>query len=103
MAEPTLTVKDIAAKVPPQNVAAEGSLLGSILLDQEAMTKVADSLRPSDFYEQRHQTIYRHMLGLYEKQRPIDVLTLSEKLESNGELDTVGGAAYITELANAVP
>lgn len=92
-----------ATKVPPQNVQAESSLLGSILIDPEAMTKVAGQLRPQSFYEQRHQTIFKSMLELYEKQRPIDVLTLSEKLESGGELDTIGGSSYLAELTNSVP
>lgn len=92
-----------ATKVPPQNVQAESSLLGSILIDPEAMTKVAGQLRPQSFYEQRHQTIFKSMLELYEKQRPIDVLTLSEKLESGGELDTIGGSGYLAELTNSVP
>lgn len=99
----TAAARDLTAKVPPQNIQAEASLLGSILLDAEAMTKIADSLRPDDFYEARHQTIFRAIMSLYEKQRPIDVLTLSEKLESTGELDVVGGSSYLTELVNAVP
>ena len=104
MADQTTTkLKDIATKLPPQNTQAEASLLGSILVDPEAMTKIVDRVRPEDFYEQRHQTIFRQMLVLYEKQRPIDVLTLSEKLESSDELDLIGGSSYITELANSVP
>ncbi|MBI4101104.1 replicative DNA helicase [Candidatus Microgenomates bacterium] len=93
----------IDTKVPPQNVQAEASLIGSILLDPEALTKIADRVHPDDLYEQRHQIIFRQMLELYEKRRPIDVLTVSEKLETSNELDVIGGSAYLTELANMVP
>lgn len=89
--------------LPPQNIQAESSLLGSILLDADAMVKIADILDPADFYEQRHGTIFRSMLELYEQRKPIDVLTLTDKLENNGEIDNVGGASYITELSNSVP
>lgn len=99
-----LTIGQVAnTKIPPQNLQAESSLLGSILIDPESMTKVADRLRPDNFYEERHQTIYRNILALYEKQRPIDVLTLSDKLDNSGDLETIGGSSYITELANSVP
>lgn len=90
-------------KLPPQNVQAESSLLGSILIDVEALTKVADTLRTDDFYEKRHTTIFESILELYEQQHAVDVLTLSEKLETKGVLDTVGGSSYLTELANSVP
>lgn len=90
-------------KLPPQNVQAESSLLGSILIDPEALTKIADIVRSNDFYEQRHSLIFASMLHLYEQRKPIDVLTLTEKLETAGEIDNVGGASYITELANSVP
>lgn len=94
---------EITTRVPPQNIKAEVSLLGSILLDADAMSKIADQVGPDDFYEKRHETIFRAILGLYEKQRPIDVLTLTEKIESSGELELIGGSSYITELVNAVP
>ncbi len=90
-------------KLPPQNIQAESSLLGSILLDTDAMTKIADTVKPDDFYEQRHTTIYRAMFELYEQRKPIDVLTLTDKLETSGEIENVGGAGYITELSNSVP
>ncbi len=93
----------LSSRVPPQNIQVEISLLGSILLDADAMSKIADQLSPDDFYEKRHQTIYRAILGLYEKQRPIDVLTLTEKVESSGELELIGGSSYITDLVNSVP
>lgn len=91
------------AKLPPQNVQAESSLLGSVLLDQDAMTKVADTVSVGDFYESRHNQIFEAMVHLYEQRKPIDVLTLTNKLEDSGQLEEVGGAAYLTELSNSVP
>lgn len=91
------------AKLPPQNIHAESSLLGSILLDKDAITKVADTVRSGDFYEQRHNIIFDAMVKLYEQRKPIDVLTLTDKLENAQQLDDVGGASYLTELSNSVP
>ena len=96
--------KDLqGAKVPPQNSDAEASLLGAILIDTEAIIKIADQVRADDFYEERHQRIYEAILTLYEKHSPIDVLTLSDQLKGTGFLDMVGGAGYLTELTNFVP
>src|SRR3990167_7883601 len=91
------------AKVPPQNLEAEASLLGAILIDADAIVKIADTIEPEDFYEERHRRIYESMKTLYEKHSPIDVLTLSDHLKSTGHIDSVGGAAYLTELTNFVP
>lgn len=98
------TVKTrIEAKVPPQSLEAESSLLGAILLDQDAIIKVSDRVHPDDFYEQRHQLIYKSIQQLYNDRRPIDVLTLSNQLDTSGDLEHIGGRAYLTELANSVP
>lgn len=91
------------AKIPPQNTDAEASLLGAVLIDPDAVVKIADSVRPEDFYDERHGHIYEAVLGLYEKHSPIDVLTLSDQLKGMQLLDTVGGASYLTELTNFVP
>jgi replicative DNA helicase len=91
------------AKLPPQNTDAEASLLGAILIDADAIVKIADIVRPDDFYEERHQRIYEAILSLYEKHQPIDVLTLSDQLKGTGFIEMVGGAAYLTELTNFVP
>lgn len=90
-------------KVPPQNLEAEQSVLGSLLLDKEAMLKVGDLLIPEDFYKNAHGTIYETMLDLYNKQEPIDLLSVSAHLDSNNKLESVGGRSYITQLTNAVP
>jgi replicative DNA helicase len=88
---------------PPQNTDAEASLLGAILIDTDAVVKIADIITADDFYDQRHARIYEATSTLYERHSPIDVLTLSDQLKSNGLLDMVGGAAYLTELTNYVP
>lgn len=91
------------ARVPPQNTEAEASLLGAILIDTDAIVKIADLIRAEDFYEERHQRIYEAIVYLYERHSPIDVLTLSDQLKGTGFLDMVGGASYLTELTNFVP
>lgn len=92
-----------SAKIPPQNVDAEASLLGAILIDADAIVKIADIVSSVDFYDERHRRIFEGVTSLYEKHSPIDVLTLSDQLKSTGVLDMVGGAAYLTELTNYVP
>lgn len=90
-------------KIPPQNIEAEASLIGSILLDQEALIKVADVVHADDFYEKKHQHIFEAILMLYEGRSAIDVLTLSNKLDEIKKLQSIGGSAYLTELVNNVP
>ncbi len=87
----------------PQNLEAEASLLGALLIDADALVKIADGIAPEDFFDVRHQKIYRAVQQLYEKRSAIDVLTLSDQLRANGELEQVDGAAYLTELTNFVP
>jgi len=91
------------AKIPPQNIEAEQSVLGSLLLDKDALIKVADFLKPDDFYRDDHREIYEAILKLYEKRKPIDVLTLTDLLEKEKKLKRVGGASYLTTLVNSVP
>lgn len=90
-------------KLPPQNIEAEKSVLGSILIDKESIEKVIDILRPEDFYTGHHQTIYKSMLELVEKNEPIDILTLTNKIEENGGIENIGGPAYLTSLLSIVP
>ncbi len=91
------------ARTPPQNTEAEASLLGALLIDTDAIVKIADIVTVIDFYEERHQRIYEAIIQLYEKRQPIDVLTLSDQLKGTGFLDMVGGPSYLTELTNFVP
>lgn len=88
---------------PPQNTEAEASLLGAILIDTDAIVKIADQIDVNDFYDQKHARIYEGLKTLYEKRSAIDVLTLADQLRGTGFLDMVGGAAYLTELTNFVP
>lgn len=89
--------------IPPQNSEAEASLLGAILIDSDALVKVADTIRAEDFYEERHRRIFEAISKLNEQHSPIDVLTLSDQLKATGFLEAVGGASYLTELTNFVP
>lgn len=90
-------------KVPPQSLDAEMSLLGSILIDKEAVYKVADIVNPEDFYKTAHQRIYETILDLYAHNEPIDMLTLSNRLNEKGQLEAVGGKTYIASLTETVP
>jgi len=96
------TTKGMAGQ-PPQNAEAEASLLGSLLIDSDAIVKVADALSSIDFFEKRHERIYEAIMHLYEHREAIDILTLADRLKNNGYLDSIGGPAYLTELTNFVP
>ena len=91
------------AKVPPQNMEAEMSLLGSILIDKDSMIKIVDIIEPDNFYKLSHQTIYEVMLELYQKNDPIDVLTLGNRLEELGRLTDIGGRTYLIQISNSTP
>lgn len=91
------------AKLPPQDIEAEKSLLGSLMLDKEAITKVADLLHSEDFYKRNHQYIYQVMEDLFIRGEPIDLISVSSKLKERNQLENIGGTAYLTELINTVP
>jgi replicative DNA helicase len=90
-------------QLPPQNLDSEQAVLGSILIDRDAIIEVADFLHPEDFYRQAHGRIYAAMLDLFEHREPIDVVTVAEALERASELDAVGGASYLSTLGNDTP
>lgn len=94
--------KDTANQLP-QNAEAEASLLGALLIDSDAIVKIADTVSVNDFFEPRNQRIYEAITQLYERHEAIDVLTLTDRLKNNGYLDSVGGPSYLTELTNFVP
>jgi len=99
-----MAVKEVVAgKLPPQNLDAEKSLLGAVLIDEETLADISEHVTAKDFYEKRHAIIFDGMMRLYEKHRPVDLLTLTEELKRKKEIDTVGGSAYLTELTNYVP
>lgn len=92
-----------AGKVPPQNIDAEMSLLGAILIDDEVIADASEKVSAKDFYDKRHGIIYGAVLKLYEQHKPVDLLTLTDELKKKGKLEEVGGSAYLTELTNYVP
>lgn len=92
-----------AVKIPPQDLEAEKSVLGSLMIDKQAVTKIADFLSPYDFYSAAHQKIFETMLALFNKNEPIDILSVTNALTSRKDLSNVGGSSYLTELINVVP
>ncbi|BCX16210.1 MAG: replicative DNA helicase [Candidatus Parcubacteria bacterium] len=90
-------------KLPPQDQEAEKSVLGSLMIDKNAISKIADLLSAQDFYSIAHQKIYQAILDLFNKNEPIDILSVSSVLKSKKELEEVGGASYLGELINIVP
>ena len=90
-------------RLPPQNLEAEQSVLGAVLLDNQAMAKAMELIVEENFYRTAHRKIYRAMLELSESGEVIDHITLTERLKAQGELEAVGGAAYLAELVQIVP
>ena len=93
----------MSQRIPPNNREAEKSVLGSLLIDKNAVTQIADFLRPEHFYVELHSIVYKAMLQLYELREPIDLLTLSNQLKKLKKLKNVGGSGYIAGLAQDVP
>ncbi|MFA5933387.1 MAG: replicative DNA helicase [Microgenomates group bacterium] len=92
------------SKLPPQNIEAEQSLLGALLIDKDAVIKIAEIVAPHHFYRsEQHGKIYEAILNLYDKREPIDLVTVTEKLRQGESLDIVGGSAYLSTLVNIVP
>ena len=90
-------------RVPPQNLEAEQSVLGSILLDNAALNRSLEIVSEEDFYRTAHQMVYRSMVALSERNEPVDQITLTDYLRGTGELEQVGGASFIAELVQMVP
>ncbi|MBA3825838.1 MAG: replicative DNA helicase [Ktedonobacterales bacterium] len=90
-------------RLPPQNIEAEAAVLGSILIDPQALPAVAEILRPADFYRDAHRLLYTAALDLYGRGEPADIVTLTDEIERRGKLEGVGGADYVTTLVNVVP
>lgn len=90
-------------KIPPQNTEAETGLLGSLMLDKNAIIKVVDFMRPNDFYKPVHQEIYKAMAELFDRKEPIDLLSLGARLKEKNKLEEIGSNSYLTELVNSVP
>ena len=92
-----------AGRIPPQELEAEKSLIGALLLSDVAFPNVLEQVKAEDFYEPSHVNIFKGMVALYEHHRPIDLMTLTSELKNQGTLKKVGGAPYLTELTNFVP
>ena len=90
-------------KLPPQNIEAEQSVLGSLLIDKDAIIKIADIISAEDFYRRAHEEIFQAVVDLYQKREPIDLLSLSSRLKEKKQLDEIGGLSYLTSLMNSVP
>lgn len=97
------TFKDNRLRIPPQDIDAEKALLGSIMLKSDAMHEIVDFIFDDSFYAERHRKIFRSMMDLYNKNQPIDLLSVSSRLKEKGELEPVGGNTYLTELSEGVP
>ena len=96
-------LEDNLRKIPPQNLEAESSVLGGILLENDAINLVLELLRHDDFYRESHRKIFRAMIELSDRNEPIDLITLSEFLKSRNDLEAIGGTAYLASLADFVP
>ena len=90
-------------KLPPQDLDAEQSVLGALMIDKDAIFSVADILTPPDFYKKAHSLIFEAILKLWERHEPIDILSVTAELRKNDKLKEIGGSAYLSELVNSVP
>ena len=92
-----------SGRVPPQDIVAEKSLLGAVMIDESILPEIITVIKARDFYDERHGAIFEAMTNLYDAHRPVDLLTLTAELKSLKKLKDVGGAPYLTELSNFVP
>jgi replicative DNA helicase len=103
MAEEDAKLTTPLEKIPPQNDEAEQAVLGSLLIDKDAIIRVGDVLQPTDFYRDIHRYIYEAMVEIYAKREPIDLLSLANRLSENNKLEVIGGRSYLATLSNMVP
>ena len=102
MTEEVVHSKD-GGRIPPQDIQAEKSLLGAIMISDSILPEILTIIRPRDFYEERHAIIFEAMADLYDQHKPVDLLTLTSELKRKKKLKTIGGAPYLAELSNTVP
>ncbi len=93
----------ILERVPPQNLEAEQAVLGSMLIEREALIKAADILHQEDFYREANREVFQAVVNLHEHGEAVDLVTVTDELRKRGLLENIGGVAYLTALANAVP
>jgi len=96
-------VDSLPERVPPQNLEAEQSVLGAMLIEGEAIVRAAEILRPEDFYRDAHRRVFEAIIALSDRSEAVDLVTVTEELRRRGQLEEVGGASYLTTLANIVP
>ncbi len=96
-------MSESGAKLPPQNLEAEQSVLGALLIDREAISKVVEFLHPESFYREAHQWLYEAILNLFNKNEPVDLVTVTDELSRMGKLEAVGGRIYVADIINSVP
>jgi len=89
-------------KLPPQNLEAEQHILGALLIEKDAIIKIADIVKPEDFYKEGHKIIFEALLELYERREPLDLLSLSNRLQEKKQLEAIGGRSYLMNLTNSV-
>ncbi|MBU0502250.1 MAG: replicative DNA helicase [bacterium] len=90
-------------KIPPQDLAAEQSVVGAMLLDKNAMVRVVETVRPDSFYRDAHRRIFEAILSLFDRGEPIDLITVTDAMRKGGTLEAAGGAVYLADLLNSVP
>ncbi|RMD53324.1 MAG: replicative DNA helicase [Nitrospirae bacterium] len=97
------SITPLLNRIPPQNIEAEKSVIASILIENETLSKAIEILTPEDFYKTSHKIIFRSMIDLYERNEPIDLITLTDYMSNKGMLESVGGATYLSEIISEVP
>ncbi len=102
IAPTSVNLSQIGGKLPPQALDMEIAVLGALMLQRDPVNEVIDILEPESFYKEAHQKIYRAIKDLFGESQPIDILTVTQKLRSKGEIDEVGGPFYISQLTNRV-
>lgn len=98
-----MNIENMLYKVPPHSVEAEQSVLGSMLLDKEAILTVLEVLDSEDFYKEAHMEIYECIINIFNKNEPVDLVTLTDELKKRGTLEAIGGIPYLTSIASSVP
>lgn len=93
---------DMIGKIPPQNIETEESLLGCLMIDKDAVIKISDLVFPEDFYRESNKIVYEVIRELYSRQEPIDILTITNRLEEKNKLEAIGGRTYLAKLSNSV-
>ncbi|HZX49174.1 MAG TPA: DnaB-like helicase N-terminal domain-containing protein, partial [Nitrospirota bacterium] len=99
----TTEIEDTTFKVPPQNIEAEQSVLGAILIENSAIYKAIEIINANDFYKEAHKRIFLSMLELNERNEAIDLVTLTDYLRKKNDVEIVGGVTYLSMLSNTVP